>query len=114
MFIARGVILCSQFSLPFPIPNPVPLGSSRSCWASHQQEVSSNYSSENQLLMGSGSSRSNFQPKIPCTRSNTSGGTQAEATSLPLILPARADNSFTTGEVLPVKEATDLAANSLD
>ena len=64
--------------------------------------------------MGSGSSRSNFQPKIPCTRSNTSRVTQAEATSFPRIVPARAASSLTTGEVLPVKEAIDLAANSLD
>ena len=66
--------------------------------------------------MGYRSSKSNFQPKIPCTRSNTSGVTQAEATSLPLIVPARAASRFTTGEVLPVKEAIDLAVdfNSLD
>jgi len=67
--------------------------------------------------MGSGSSRSKLtQPKIPCTTSHTSSVVKTEdLTSFSPEVPDRVQSSFTTGEVLPVREETiDLATKSLD
>lgn len=113
---AARSILAKVFT--FTVPNPLLLARfQRSCWASHQRQVSSKLPFGVTTAMRSGSSTSKAaQSRISSTISNSSPavGKAETLAALPSTTPEPAVSGITAAEVLPVKEPIDLATNGLD